>query len=45
MIAQCELMHSDKVKGTILLMQKQTHPTLIKGTITGLEPGEYGFHT
>lgn len=44
MIAQCELMHSEKVKGTILLMQKTNTPTLIKGTITGLEPGEHGFH-
>ena len=44
MIAQCELEHSDKVKGTILLMQAPGTPTLIKGTITGLEPGEHGFH-
>ena len=43
-IAQCELQHSDKVKGTILLMQAPGTPTLIKGTITGLEPGEHGFH-
>jgi Cu-Zn family superoxide dismutase len=43
-IAQCELEHSDKVKGTILLMQAPGTPTLIKGTITGLEPGEHGFH-
>ena len=44
MIAQCELQHSDTVKGTILLMQAPGTPTLIKGTITGLEPGEHGFH-
>ena len=44
MIAQCELEHSDKVKGTILLMQAPGTPTLIKGTITGLTPGEHGFH-
>ena len=44
MIAQCELEHSDKVKGRILLMQAPSTPTLIKGTITGLEPGEHGFH-
>jgi len=43
-IAQCELEHSDTVKGTILLMQAPGTPTLIKGTITGLEPGEHGFH-
>ena len=43
-IAQCELQHSDKVKGTILLMQAPGTPTLIKGTITGLEPGLHGFH-
>ena len=44
MIAQCELQHSDTVKGTILFMQPPGTPTLIKGTITGLEPGEHGFH-
>ena len=44
MIAQCELQHSDTVKGTILLMQAPGTPTLIKGTITGLKPGEHGFH-
>ena len=44
MIAQCELEHSDKVKGTILFMQAPGTPTLIKGTITGLTPGEHGFH-
>ena len=43
-IAQCDLMHSDKVKGSILLMQAPGTPTLIKGTITGLEPGVHGFH-
>ena len=43
-IAQCELLHSAKVKGTILLMQAPGTPTLIKGTIKGLEPGEHGFH-
>ena len=43
-IAQCELEHSDTVKGTILLMQAPGTPTLIKGTITGLTPGEHGFH-
>ena len=44
MIAQCELEHSDKIKGTILLMQAPGTPTLIKGVITGLAPGEHGFH-
>ena len=43
-IAQCELQHSDKVKGSILLMQAPGTPTLIKGTITGLEPGAHGVH-
>jgi len=43
-IAVCELEHSDKVTGTILLMQKPNTPTLIKGTIKGLTPGEHGFH-
>ena len=39
-----ELQHSDKVKGTILLMQKPGTPTMIKGRIEGLESGEHGFH-
>ena len=43
-IAQCDLQHSDKVKGTILLMQAPGTATLIKGTITGLTPGKHGFH-
>ena len=43
-IAQCELEHSDTVKGTILFIQAPGSPTLIKGTITGLEPGDHGFH-
>ena len=43
-IAQCDLQHSDTVKGTILFMQAPGTATLIKGTITGLEPGEHGFH-
>lgn len=44
-IAQCILEHSDTVKGTILLMQSANGgPTLIKGSIVGLEPGEHGFH-
>ncbi len=43
-IAQCDLQHSDKVKGTILLMQAPGTPTLIQGTITGLTPGKHGFH-
>src|SRR6056300_652462 len=43
-VAQCILEHSDKVKGTILLMQAPGTPTLIKGTITGLTPGDHGFH-
>jgi Cu-Zn family superoxide dismutase len=43
-IAQCDLKHSDKVEGTILLMQAPGTTTLIKGTVTGLEPGPHGFH-
>lgn len=43
-IAQCDLEHSDTVKGTILFIQAPGTPTMIKGTITGLEPGEHGFH-
>ena len=43
-IAQCVLEHSDTVKGTILLIQAPGTPTLIKGTITGLEAGEHGLH-
>jgi len=43
-IAQCELQHSESVKGSILLIQAPGTPTLIKGTITGLAPGEHGFH-
>ena len=43
-IAQCDLQHSDDVKGSILLIQAPGTPTLIKGTITGLKPGLHGFH-
>ena len=43
-IAQCDLQHSNEVKGSILLMQAPGTPTLIKGTITGLKPGAHGFH-
>ena len=42
--AYVELQQSETVKGTILLMQKPGTPTLIKGRISGLEPGEHGFH-
>jgi Cu-Zn family superoxide dismutase len=38
------LEHSDSVKGSILLIQAPGTPTLVKGTITGLTPGEHGFH-
>jgi len=45
LIAQCELEHSDTVKGNIVMMQKTSGgPTGIKGTISGLEPGKHGFH-
>jgi len=44
-IAQSTLEHSDTVEGLILLIQDPAGgPTLIKGTIRGLEPGEHGFH-
>jgi Cu-Zn family superoxide dismutase len=44
-IAQCVLEHSDTVKGNILCMQATSGGvTLIKGTISGLNPGEHGFH-
>ena len=43
-VAQCDLQHSDTVKGTILLMQGPGTPTLIKGSISGLTPGKHGFH-
>lgn len=42
--ASCELEHSDTVKGRIVLMQQSTGPTLIRGQISGLEPGDHGFH-
>ena len=38
------MQHSESVKGSILLIQAPGTPTLIKGTITGLTPGEHGFH-
>ena len=43
-VAQCILEHSSTVKGSILLIQAPGTSTLIKGTITGLEPGLHGFH-
>ena len=44
-IAQSTLEHSDTVEGLVLLIQDPSGgPTLIKGTIRGLEPGEHGFH-
>lgn len=43
-IAQCILELSDTVKGHVVFMQAPGTPTLIKGVITGLEPGEHGFH-
>lgn len=42
--AVAELVHSDTVKGTIKFTQDQGNPTVITGTITGLTPGEHGFH-
>ena len=43
-VAQCILEHSDTVKGSILLIQAPGTATLIKGTVTGLEPGLHGLH-
>ena len=43
-IAVCDLIHSDTVKGTVLFMQKPGTATLIKGRITGLTEGKHGFH-
>lgn len=43
-VAYAELEHGDGVEGTIMFMQKPGTPTLIKGKVTGLEPGEHGFH-
>ena len=43
-IAQCELEHSETVKGTILFIQAPGTDTLIKGQVTGLTPGDHGFH-
>ena len=42
--AVCVLEHSGTVKGTILFKQTAGGPTFIAGRITGLEPGEHGFH-
>jgi len=42
--AYCVLEHSDTVLGTILFKQTAGGPTFIAGRITGLEPGEHGFH-
>ena len=38
------LEHSDTVKGTLLFKQKSDGDTLIVGEISGLTPGEHGFH-
>ncbi len=43
--AKCELEQSDTVKGMFALMQPtKGGPTLIKGRVTGLTPGEHGLH-
>jgi len=42
--AVCVLEHSEVVEGTLLFEQQANGPTLIVGSITGLEPGEHGFH-
>jgi Cu-Zn family superoxide dismutase len=42
--AVCELIHSDKVKGLITLIQSPGQSTKITGRITGLTPGKHGFH-
>jgi len=43
-IAVCNLEHGDGVTGIVLFMQRGTSPTLIRGKIMGLTPGEHGFH-
>lgn len=43
-VAVCNLEHSDTVTGTIMFMQRGDSPTLVKGTVSGLEPGLHGFH-
>ena len=42
--ATSELIHSDVVKGTIKFTQEPGGPTVITGEITGVKPGEHGFH-
>lgn len=43
--AKCELEHGDEnVIGHFLFSQKPGQPTLLVGRVTGLEPGEHGFH-
>lgn len=42
--AICVLEHGDDVQGTILLKQQPGLPTFIAGEITGLQPGQHGFH-
>jgi len=42
--AIAELIHSDTVKGTIKFTQELGNATIITGTITGVKPGEHGFH-
>ena len=42
--AVCQLIHSDNVKGNVVMMQKSGTPTLISYNISGLKPGEHGFH-
>lgn len=43
--AKCELEHSDDgITGHFLFSQKPGQPTLLVGRVTGLAPGEHGFH-
>lgn len=42
--AVCQLSHSEKVKGSVVMMQKSGTPTLMMYDISGLQPGEHGFH-
>ena len=42
--AICVLEHNESVKGTILLKQAGSGPTLVVGKITGLTPGKHGLH-
>lgn len=41
--AKCVL-EGEVVKGTLTFVQEGDGPTTVTGTVTGLEPGQHGFH-